>query len=253
MRGGLIALLLTALPAYRLTAQMPATAPAATALRPVRFPPFVNGRLTNGVIVVRGGDFVQAASTSATSFVSGGTVVRFENAGPINIQMATAPPAAFASIEFTGSGTVTLLQPVFASGLLLQVKKQVPWVQPAEQRTAVPVPGLSWETILAAAQAHPPAAVRSWEDIDRLDVRPAKGIVKVITKSRWELQLALADGATARGANVIDLGLASTDLLYFASGDLDARSASHARCIPQRARAVEGGVANRPHQRRTVP
>lgn len=89
---------------------------------------------------------------------------------------------------------------VIASGLLLQVKKQVPWVQPAEQRTDVHVPGLAWETILAAAQAVPQAAVTGWEDIDRLDVRPSKGIVKVITKSRWELQLALADGTLLQTA-----------------------------------------------------
>ena len=36
-----------------------------------------------------------------------------------------------------------------------------------------------------------------------------------------ELAAAIADGATARGVDVVDLGLASTDLLYFASGKLD--------------------------------
>jgi phosphomannomutase len=36
-----------------------------------------------------------------------------------------------------------------------------------------------------------------------------------------EFAAALADGITSRGADVIDLGLASTDLLYFASGSLD--------------------------------
>ena len=36
-----------------------------------------------------------------------------------------------------------------------------------------------------------------------------------------ELAAAIADGATGRGVDVIDLGLASTDLLYFASGALD--------------------------------
>ncbi|MGZ8579892.1 MAG: phosphomannomutase/phosphoglucomutase [Actinomycetota bacterium] len=36
-----------------------------------------------------------------------------------------------------------------------------------------------------------------------------------------ELAAAIADGATARGVDVVDLGLASTDLLYFASGWLD--------------------------------
>jgi phosphomannomutase len=36
-----------------------------------------------------------------------------------------------------------------------------------------------------------------------------------------DLAAALAEGATAAGADVIDIGLASTDLLYFASGSLD--------------------------------
>jgi phosphomannomutase len=36
-----------------------------------------------------------------------------------------------------------------------------------------------------------------------------------------DLAVALTEGATSRGADVIDLDLASTDLLYFASGSLD--------------------------------
>jgi phosphomannomutase len=36
-----------------------------------------------------------------------------------------------------------------------------------------------------------------------------------------ELAAAITEGATARGTDVVDLGLASTDLLYFASGALD--------------------------------
>ncbi len=36
-----------------------------------------------------------------------------------------------------------------------------------------------------------------------------------------ELLVAFAEGATGQGAEVIDIGLASTDLLYFASGHLD--------------------------------
>ena len=36
-----------------------------------------------------------------------------------------------------------------------------------------------------------------------------------------ELAEAIAEGVTSRGGDVIDLGLASTDLLYFASGSLD--------------------------------
>lgn len=83
---------------------------------------------------------------------------------------------------------------VVISGLLLQVKKQVPWVQPVEQRTPVSTPSVPWDVILAAAKAMPEAGVSSWDDIERVDVRPSKGIMKVITNSRWEAQLALADG-----------------------------------------------------------
>jgi phosphomannomutase len=39
------------------------------------------------------------------------------------------------------------------------------------------------------------------------------------------LVAAFADGATAAGADVVDLGLASTDLVYFAAGHLDAPAA----------------------------
>ena len=40
-----------------------------------------------------------------------------------------------------------------------------------------------------------------------------------------ELAAAFADGATSQGVDVVDLGLASTDLVYFAAGHLDAPGA----------------------------
>lgn len=83
---------------------------------------------------------------------------------------------------------------VIGSGLLLQVKKQFPWVQPHEHRTDVPVPSMAWDAILAAAKSVPQANVQSWTDIDRLDVRPGKGILKIITKNRWEVQMHLGTG-----------------------------------------------------------
>jgi hypothetical protein len=54
--------------------------------------------------------------------------------------------------------------------------------------------------ILAAAQRVPEAQVTDWSHIDRLDVRPSKGIVKVITRSHWELQLDLATGEVLQSA-----------------------------------------------------
>ena len=84
---------------------------------------------------------------------------------------------------------------VVCTGLLLQLKKQLAWVQPPEQKTSVHVPTVTMAQILATAKSVPDAKVSSWEDIDRLDVRPGKGIVKVATVDHWELQLDLATGA----------------------------------------------------------
>jgi phosphomannomutase len=50
---------------------------------------------------------------------------------------------------------------------------------------------------------------------------PAIAVGRDCRLSSPELAAAIAEGATSRGADVVDLGLASTDLLYFASGVLD--------------------------------
>ncbi len=85
---------------------------------------------------------------------------------------------------------------VVVSGLLLQVKKQAPWVQPPTSAGSEPgsTPEVSWDRILLAAREEKRADVEDWDDIDRLDVRPSKGIVKIRCKSRWELQCDLATG-----------------------------------------------------------
>lgn len=85
---------------------------------------------------------------------------------------------------------------VFGSGLLLQVKKQVEWVQPPTQQGQLTndTPRTSWSDILNAVRNVPAADVRGWSDIDRLDMRPSKGIVKVRCKNRWEVQIDLESG-----------------------------------------------------------
>lgn len=89
---------------------------------------------------------------------------------------------------------------VIVTGLLLQLKKQLPWVQPPEQRTAHQVPAVSMLQILEAARSVPQAQISGWEDIDRLDVRPGKGIVKVAANNRWEVQVDLGTGAVLQSA-----------------------------------------------------
>jgi len=50
---------------------------------------------------------------------------------------------------------------------------------------------------------------------------PAVALGRDCRLSSPDLAAAIAEGVTAQGVDVIDLGLASTDLLYFASGSLD--------------------------------
>lgn len=78
---------------------------------------------------------------------------------------------------------------VLITGLLLQIKKEVDWIQPPSQAGVSTIPSISFDQILAAAGTVPEAKISSWKDIDRLDVRPDKGMVKVRAINRWEIQI----------------------------------------------------------------
>lgn len=89
---------------------------------------------------------------------------------------------------------------VIVSGLLLQVKKQVPWVQPPTAKGTEKIPTVAWADILETTIANENSDVQSWDDVDRLDVRPGKGIIKVRCKNRWELQIDAATGKEVSAA-----------------------------------------------------
>ena len=78
---------------------------------------------------------------------------------------------------------------IIGTGSLLLLKKQLPWVQPATIRGTSQAPTASFEAILKAAMSIEKAGIASWDDVDRLDVRPAKGVVKVRAHNQWEIQL----------------------------------------------------------------
>ena len=89
---------------------------------------------------------------------------------------------------------------VLCTGVLLQLKKQLPWVQPPEHRGAATPPQLALPDVLARVQAIPEAGVRTWDDVDRIDVRPGRGMLKVVTRTRWEVQMDAATGAVLQVA-----------------------------------------------------
>lgn len=77
---------------------------------------------------------------------------------------------------------------IAVTGLLLQFKKSLPWVQPPEQKRELALPLADWNVLLAAAQGHPDLAVKEWRDVERVELRPSKGLIKLIAKSGFEAQ-----------------------------------------------------------------
>jgi uncharacterized iron-regulated membrane protein len=94
---------------------------------------------------------------------------------------------------------------VVVSGILLQLKKDLAWVQPPTQQGA---PGLtadepkaaSLDAVLAAARGVSEAGVRTWDDIDRLDLRVKDRVVKVQARSGWEIQVCAVTGTLLQAA-----------------------------------------------------
>ncbi len=78
---------------------------------------------------------------------------------------------------------------IIVTGILLLIKKEFSYLQPASQSGVSNVPSISFDVILDQAKSVEEAQVDSWDSIDRLDVRPSKGIIKIRTNSQWEIQL----------------------------------------------------------------
>jgi uncharacterized iron-regulated membrane protein len=87
------------------------------------------------------------------------------------------------------------------TGIMLLVKKSVPWIQPPEVAGAAPGQlTVSFEQVLETLRSVPEAEVDSWQDVDRMDVRPNKGMLKVRSRNGWEVQIDTASGAALHSA-----------------------------------------------------
>lgn len=94
------------------------------------------------------------------------------------------------TIHYWGSAIIIIpLIIVLGSGILLQVKKQLPWVQPKTMKTKERNLTLSFDEILKVSKTVKEANIKSWKDVKLLDVRPGKGITKIRAKNNWEIQI----------------------------------------------------------------
>lgn len=89
---------------------------------------------------------------------------------------------------------------IVVTGILLQIKKEWRWVQPAEQRGTGTSPSVEFSQILAAVAQEPDLEVKGWDDIQRIDVRPGRGVAKVWSKNGFEAQIDLGTGAVLQSA-----------------------------------------------------
>ena len=89
---------------------------------------------------------------------------------------------------------------MLGSGILLQLKKQVEWVQPAEIRGTGTVPVVGFPELVAAMQTDASLGVTGWDDISRIDVRADRGLAKVTLKTGWEAQIDLGTGKLLKTA-----------------------------------------------------
>lgn len=96
---------------------------------------------------------------------------------------------------------------VIVTGILLQLKKEWSWVQPPPTRGKGRTPTITMQAMLDAAKSVPEAEVESWKDIDRMDIQPRRGIVKIQTHSRWEVQVDL------QTAEVLQVAYRRSDLI----------------------------------------
>lgn len=98
---------------------------------------------------------------------------------------------------------------VLISGIILQLKKDVAWIQPKSMTGISTQPSISFDDILIISKSVNEAEIGTWKDINRLDVRPDKGIVKVRTQNHWEIQIDTKTGeilqSTYRRSDVIEM------------------------------------------------
>ena len=107
-------------------------------------------------------------------------------------------------------GSIIALLPITViifSGIVLQLKKVSSYVQPPTQSGSGTEPAIDFDRILEVARTVPEAEIETWEDVDRLDVRPGKGVVKVRCKNRYEVQI------DAETAEILQVAFRRSDLI----------------------------------------
>ncbi|MGK7898927.1 MAG: PepSY domain-containing protein [Xenococcus sp. (in: cyanobacteria)] len=96
---------------------------------------------------------------------------------------------------------------VIGSGLLLQVRYEVPWVMPTLQQGQGTVPQIEFAQVLETARQLPEYGVQEWQDVWRVYLYPNKGVTTIRAQNRQEFQI---DSTTG---DVLQVAIRRTDWL----------------------------------------
>jgi uncharacterized iron-regulated membrane protein len=97
---------------------------------------------------------------------------------------------------------------IAATGSILALKKNFAALQPPTQTGTAPGDlNRPIADLIAAVSTVPGHAGTSWQDIERIDVRPEDGVAKVILHSRTEVQVDTATG------KVLQVGYRTSDFI----------------------------------------
>lgn len=89
---------------------------------------------------------------------------------------------------------------VLVTGIILLFKKDINWIQPSSEKGGKGAPEITFEKVLESAKTVPESGIEDWKDINRLDVRPSKGIIKIRAKNNWEIQIDQKSGEVLQTA-----------------------------------------------------
>ncbi|WP_068545459.1 PepSY-associated TM helix domain-containing protein [Thalassotalea crassostreae] len=93
------------------------------------------------------------------------------------------------------------------TGALLLLKKEITYIQPQSMKGIAQTPTISFDEILKQASSIEQANISTWQDVNRLDVRPSKGIIKVRSENQWEIQL------DAKTAEILQVAYRRSDFI----------------------------------------
>ena len=85
---------------------------------------------------------------------------------------------------------------VIGAGLLLILKKQIDWVQPPTMKGVerTEIPSKSVEELFLIAKSVEELNLQKWDELQRVDFKPNKGIVKFVAPNNWEAQIDTTSG-----------------------------------------------------------